>query len=355
VEKRGYRLKELAEMLGGELCGDGRIAIDGVATIEDAEAGDITFVASSHYTKFLDTTRASAVIAAPDVECPIPSIRMENPYVGFLTALAAFEEDMAQKYPRGVHETAIIDPSAGLGDNVAIGPFCYVGPNAQVGDNSTLVFGVYVGTATTIGDDCLIYANVTIREGCEVGSRVIMHPGAVVGSDGFGYVKESGAHRKIPQIGGVVIEDDVELGANTTVDRATVGATRIGRGTKIDNVVHVAHNSTIGKNTVMAAQTGMAGSVKIGDDVVIAGQVGIGDHVTIGDGVIVAGQSGVSANVKPGKTVSGQPARDHRLAKRIHACTTRLPELYKKVRELEKKLAELEKGTQDVQTTENDR
>jgi UDP-3-O-[3-hydroxymyristoyl] glucosamine N-acyltransferase len=226
-----------------------------------------------------------------------------------------------------------------------------VGKNARVGDNSTLVGGVFVGEATEIGSDCLIYPHVTIREGTVVGNRVILQPGVVLGADGFGYAKNGSTHHKVPQIGRVVIEDDVELGANTCVDRATTGETRVKRGTKVDNLVQLAHNVVLGENCVLAAQVGISGSTEVGNHVVMGGQAGVGGHIVLGDRATVAGQAGVTKDVKANTVVSGYPAREHTVARKLSAHTAMLPELFKRVKELERRLRELEEGRSDPSAT----
>ncbi|HXV13696.1 MAG TPA: UDP-3-O-(3-hydroxymyristoyl)glucosamine N-acyltransferase [Candidatus Krumholzibacteria bacterium] len=352
---RSYRLYELAELVGGTVDGDGQTVIRGVAGIREAEPGEITFIANPKYEEFLGVTRASAVITGRALAAPKPVIRIDNPYYAYLQVLNLFAADVAVRYPRGVHESAVVDPSASLGQNVAVGPLCHVGKNARVGDNTTLVSGVFVGEAVEIGTDCLIYPCVTIREGTVVGNRVILQPGVVLGADGFGYAKNGSTHHKVPQIGRVVIEDDVELGANTCVDRATTGDTRVRRGSKIDNLVQIAHNVVVGEDNVVAAQAGISGSSELGSHVVLGGQAGLAGHITVGDHSMVAAQAGVTKDVRPRTVVSGYPAREHTLAKRLWAHTALLPDLFKRVKELERRLRELEEGGRRGPPTANDR
>jgi UDP-3-O-[3-hydroxymyristoyl] glucosamine N-acyltransferase len=224
----------------------------------------------------------------------------------------------------------------------------------KLGAGTKILFGCYIGSGVTTGEDCLFYPNVTVRERCEIGARVIIHPGAVIGADGFGYIPDGDRHIKVPQVGRVVLEDDVEIGANTTVDRATTDVTRVCAGTKIDNLVQIAHNCIIGENSILAGQVGVSGSVKTGKNVVAAGQSGLVGHIEIGDRVIMGAQAGVTKSIPAGMTVSGYPAREHGLAKKIYAYTARLPELYDRVKELEQRLAELDE-TKDDEKSKNDR
>jgi len=353
--KRSYRLCELADIVGGEVVGDGDVEIRGVAGIREAAPGDITFVANPRYAEFLADTRASAVIGNGELLPVKPLIRISNPYYAYLQVLNLFAEDHAVRYARGVHETALVHPTVLLGADVAIGAFCTLSEGARVGDRSVILPGTFVGAGCIIGKDCLIYPNVTIREGTVIGDRVILQPGAVLGADGFGYAKNGSAHHKVPQIGRVVLEDDVEIGANSCVDRATTGETRIKRGTKIDNLVQIAHNVVLGEDSVLAAQVGISGSAELGNNVLVGGQAGIVGHITVGDHAIIAAQAGVTKSIDPGKMVSGYPARDHSLARRLYAHTAMLPALFERIRILERKIEELEKGGVHDPSAENDR
>ena len=355
MSQRTYTLRELSELVRGEAAGDGGISISGVAGIREAREGDITVVAEAKYEEFLASTRASAVIRARGVACGLPSIVSGNPFLAFVKVLDLFAVSTDADIGNGVHESALVDPAAILGENVRIGPFCRIGRGARIGSGTRILFGAFVGDRVVIGKDCLIYPNVTIREASEIGDRVILHPGAVIGADGFGYVWDGERQVKVPQIGRVVVEDDVEIGANTTIDRATTAVTRICRGTKIDNLVQIAHNCVVGRNSILAAQVGLSGSAELGERVTAAGQVGIAGHIKVGDGVIVGGQGGVTKSIPPGMTVSGYPAREHGLARRLLAYTSRLPELFERVKAAEAKIAELEKEVGDGETTENDR
>jgi UDP-3-O-[3-hydroxymyristoyl] glucosamine N-acyltransferase len=343
LSRNSYKLSEIADLVGGELKGNGDTIIRGVGGIKEAREGDITYLADPRYASFLASTRASAVIVPPDARCTIPSVRLQNPHLGFLKVMEAFGLDIQPRPAPGVDERAVVDASARIGDNASIGPYCGVGRNVVIGQGSAVMHGSYIGDDTVIGDECLIYPNVTIRERTRIGSRVIIHPGAVIGADGFGFAREGKVHRKIPQVGCVVIEDDVEIGANTTVDRATFGETRICSGVKIDNLVQIAHNVVVGKNSVFAAQSGIAGSTVLGENVTLAGQAGLVGHLEIGDRVVVAAQAGVSNSIKPDTVVSGYPAREHSLARRIYACMKQLPDLFRRVKALEKKVEEGER------------
>jgi UDP-3-O-[3-hydroxymyristoyl] glucosamine N-acyltransferase len=353
--ERCYKLCELAAILGGNVEGDGDTVIRGVAGIREAGPGDITFIANPRYEEFLPSTRASAVIGGGTLATSKPLIRISNPYYAYFQVLNIFAADQAVRYPRGVDRTAVVDPSARLGENVAVGPGCQISAHAAIGDDTTILCGSFIGEHASIGKGCLVYPNVTIREGCEIGDRVILQPGVVIGSDGFGYAKNGSTHHKVPQIGRVVIEDDVEIGANSCVDRATTGETRIRRGTKIDNLVQIAHNVVVGENCVIAAQVGISGSTELGDNVVLGGQAGLQGHIVLGNGVVVGGQSGVTKSIPAGTTVSGYPAREHSAARRLGALSAMLPDLFKRVKELELRIRELEKGGEHGTTTADDR
>jgi UDP-3-O-[3-hydroxymyristoyl] glucosamine N-acyltransferase len=341
--------------VGGEVVGDGDVEIRGVAGIREAVAGEITFVANPKYTEFLAQTHASAVIGDRNLSPVKPLIRTENPYYAYLQVLSLFAAATATQYERGVHKAAWVHPDAELGADVSIGAFCLVSAGVRVGDHTTILPGTFLGEGTVVGGDCLIYPNVTIREGTRIGDRVILHPGVVVGSDGFGYARNGASHHKVPQIGRVVIEDDVEIGANSCVDRATTGETRIRRGTKIDNLVQIAHNVVVGEDSVIAAQVGISGSTEIGCNAVIGGQAGLQGHITVGDRVTIGGQAGVTKSVGADKIVSGYPARDHTVAKRVAAYSGMLPTLFERVKLLEKRIRELEKGGVHDSSAENDR
>jgi UDP-3-O-[3-hydroxymyristoyl] glucosamine N-acyltransferase len=336
---------ELARKLGVAFEGDGSSRIKGIADIRVAALGDITFVANPRYASDAAQTKASAVIVAKDWTrpCPAPAlIRADDPDKVFTQVAGLFAPPPVIP-ALGIHPTAVIAKDVRLGADVSVGPHCVLEPGVKVGDRTILYAGCYLGHGVTIGSDTKLYPHVTVREYCEIGSRNIIHNGTVIGSDGFGYnVDKQGVRTKIPQIGIVVIGDDVEIGANTTVDRARFGKTRIGNGVKIDNLVQVAHNVVIGDHSVIVAQVGIAGSSEIGAHVTLAAQSGVGGHIVLGDRVIVGARGGVIKDVQAGSFVSGFPARLHEKEMRIHAQVERLPQLKERVAELEKRLQALE-------------
>lgn len=340
-------LKEIAQLIEGEVVGDSAVVITGVAGIKEARDGDITFLANPKYLPLLDKTKASAIITSREVEKTIkPIIRTENPSLAFAKIIASFAPNEVS-HPKGIHSTAILGKNVTLGSNVAIGPYAVIEDNVSVGNNAVIYSGSFIGQYTKIGSDSLIYPNVSIRERTIIGSRVIIHSGTVVGSDGFGFVAIKGLHQKIPQIGIVEIKDDVEIGANVTIDRARFDKTVIGRGTKIDNLVQIAHNVIIGENSIIVAQAGISGSTTVGNGVTIAGQAGLVGHITIGDGAVLAAQAGITKSVPPNTTVSGYPARPHDQAKRINAYIQNLPKLYETITGLKKRIQELEAKLKD--------
>jgi UDP-3-O-[3-hydroxymyristoyl] glucosamine N-acyltransferase len=346
------KLAELAHRLGCRLDGDGAIEITSVAGIERAGPADVTFLANPRYLPALQRTRASAVILderAPDAPCAM--LRTATPYVAFADALALFGPD--DRPAPGVHPDARLAEGVELGTGVSIGPFCWIGPGARIGARTVLHSHVAVGPGAVVGDDCLVHAHVSIRERVTIGHRVVLQNGVVIGSDGFGFAtRPDGVHQKVPQLGGVVIEDDVEVGANTTIDRPPVGETRIGAGTKIDNLVQVAHGVAVGRRVLLAAQVGIAGSTTIGDGVILAGQVGVAGHVTIGAGTRATAQTGIPSSVEPGSFVSGYPAIDNRDWLKASAVFRRLPEMKRMIGALERRLAELEAHLAERPTTD---
>lgn len=335
-------VKEIADFIKGEVVGDQNTVITGVAGIEDAVQGDITFISNPKYAAFLDKTGASAIITSREItSASKPLIRTENPSIAFVKAVA-FILPAETVHPKGIHPTAIIGKGVRLGKDVAIGPYAVIEDEASIGDNSILYAHVYVGRRTAVGSNTLIYANVSLRESITIGSRVIIHSGSVIGSDGFGYVTVEGLHQKIPQIGTVVVEDDVEIGSNVSIDRARFDKTLIGKGSKIDNLVHIAHNVEIGNNCLIVAQVGISGSTKIGNNAILAGQVGLVGHIKIGNNAVVMAQSGVNKSVADGVMVWGYPAKPVAIARRVNASVQNLPRLYESVSQLKKKIEELE-------------
>jgi len=331
-------LAEIADLLEGELEGDSSINILGVAKIEDAGGGEISFISNPKYAKYIDTTNASAVIVSKDFpETTKSIIRTQNAYLSFLKVLKIFHPPM-ETVAEGIHPSANIDKTTKMGANVRIGAYVVIDKNCRIGENVTIHPGVVIGPDVAIGNNTIIYANVVLREQVRIGNNVIIHSGTVIGSDGFGFAREGQQYHKIPQVGTVVIEDDVEIGANCTIDRATLGNTIIHKGVKLDNLIQVAHNVEIGENTVIAAQTGISGSTKIGKNVMIGGQVGFVGHIEIGDNTTIGAQSGVSKSLPPNSVYFGYPARPIMQAKREEAALRKLPDLLKKISELEAKL-----------------
>jgi len=337
------KLKEIAERLGCRLDGDGEIEIARLAGIEEARAGDLTFFANPQYAAELRATQASAVILGERAEAaPCAMLRAPNPYFAFARAMELFAPASAR--PRGVHRTADVAATATIDPTASIGAFVSVGEGARIGARTVLYPQVTLGDGAIVGDDCVVHARVSIRERVAIGHRVVIQDGAVIGSDGFGFAQRpDGTHHKIPQVGGVVVEDDVEIGANTTIDRPAVGETRLGAGSKIDNLVQIAHGVRIGRDVLLAAQVGIAGSSTLEDRVTLAGQVGVAGHLTIGNGVIATAQTGIPNSIDAGAFVSGYPAIDNRDWLKSSAVFRRLPELRKAVADLQKRLEALEK------------
>jgi len=325
-------LQELANLVGGEVVGDSTLKIEGVAKVEEVKKGEIAFAVSNKFLCKAIESEASAVIVPLEVkEFPKPVIRVKNPRLA-LAKILNFFHSPSQK-SSGIHPTALLGKGVRVGKDVTIGPYAVVGDEVKLGDEVSLSAGVYLGDKVVIGKKSFLYPGVTILNNVTIGERVIIHSGAVIGSDGFGFVKkDDGTYYKIPQVGKVLIDDNVEIGANVTIDRATMGATRIGSGSKIDNLVHIAHNVTIGKNTAIVALVGISGSSNIGDGAILAGQSGVTEHVNIGNNAIIAAKSGVTKDIKAGEFVSGFPARSHYKQKRIKAIIDHLPQLLERVR-----------------------
>jgi len=340
-------LAEIAEYVNGEVVGDKDLVVTGFSGIQDAKKGDVTFLANPKYIPLSKKTQASAIITARDVEIPGKAvIRTDNPSLAFADLISAMAGKSVHPF-KGVHASASVADDCTVGDNVSIGPFAIIENHAKIGDNTVIYGGCYVGHHTTIGSDCLIYPNITIREHVSLGDRVIIHSGTVIGSDGFGYVQVNGSHKKIPQIGSVVIEDDVEIGANVTVDRARFDRTVIGRGTKIDNLVQIAHNVVMGENCIIISQVGISGSAVIGNGVIMGGQVGVAGHITVGDESVAFSRCVLTKSIPPRSQVSGNPARPHDQAKRVFAHTQNLPKYVKMIKSLQLKIQELESKFKD--------
>lgn len=338
--RKKWTLGELARMVGGELEGDPLLCITGVSPIEGAGPGDITFAEDAKKASAAAGGTAGAVVVPRGVGLAgKPCIIVDNPRLAFARILAAFEPEHGVP-AEGIDPRSSVHPSATILGGARIGPNVTVEAGATIGENAVLYPGVYIGREAKVGAGTVIYPNAVVRERVVIGRNVIIHPGAVIGADGFGYVESGGAHHKIPQIGTVIIEDDVEIGANACVDRATMGATVIGRGTKVDNLVQIGHNVKVGENCIIVGLTGVGGSSEIGASSTLAGGVGVKDHVRIGPGSVVAARALVCTNLPPGAFVSGSPARPHREQLAIEAAMRKLPELLERVGSLE---AEIEK------------
>src|SRR5262245_30272061 len=340
-------LGELAQALGGTVVGDDSVVIRGVAGIREALPGDVTFLANARYEGYLGETRASAVICdrTPRI-APVPLLQVDHPYLAFQRAVRWFRPELYQPLP-GVHPTAIVSPAAHVGEGASVGPYCTVEAGARIGARTVLMSGCYVGVQATIGEGGLLYPNVTVREECAIGDRCILHPGVVIGSDGFGFAFDAGRSHKVPQVGNVIIGHDVEIGANTTVDRATTDSTRIGDGTKIDNLCQIGHNVVIGRHCIIVAQVGISGSTHLEDYVTIGGQAGIVGHVRLGKGSQVGAQSGVTKSVPADTTVFGTPASPLTFIKRLNAYLQRLPQLFDRTKRLESRVERLEEDQKE--------
>jgi UDP-3-O-[3-hydroxymyristoyl] glucosamine N-acyltransferase len=339
------KLAQLAERLQCRLEGDGSVDIRRVAGIEQAGAGDITFLANAKYHHRLQATAASAVIVGTKEQLPAAPtfavLRSDQPYLAFARALGLFTQPTPPA--RGIDALSAIAPDARLGADASVGPFVVIGAGAVIGARAVIYPGVVIGPGAHIGDDCVLHARVSIREHVTIGSRVVVLDGAVIGSDGFGFARRpDGTHEKIPQHAGVVIEDDVEIGANTTIDRPAVGETRVRAGTKIDNLVQIAHGVQVGYRALLAAQVGIAGSSVIEDEVMLGGQVGVTGHVTVGKGAMASAKTGITGNVEPGVLMSGYPALPNLEWRKSEVLVRHLPDMKKRIAGLEQRIAELE-------------
>lgn len=347
--------RDIAQLLEGEIVGDGAVQITGIAKIEEAGKGALSFIANPKYEKYLETTTASAVLVSASIDLkkysklPPAVIKLADPYSSFVIAIEKFIPRKKDIEP-GIHPAAVVHPSATIGKNASIGPFTVVGARTTIGENATIHPHVVIGRDVKIGSDCTLYSHVTIREECVIGNRVIIQPGAVIGADGFGFApRNDKTYKKIPQLGIVVIEDDVEIQANTCVDRATLGDTRIKRGTKLDNLIQIAHNVVVGEDTVIAGLTGIAGSTKIGNKNMIGGGVSINGHITTTEEVKIEGASAVTKSLdKPGQVYAGYPAKEAMKWRRAEGALRQLPELLLEIERLKVTIRELEEAVRKL-------
>ncbi len=334
-----FSVSQIAQIINGKPEGNSEISVTSFGKIEEATEGQLSFLANLKYEDYLYTTKASVVIINEDIQLKkkvnATLIRVPDAYTAFATLLSKYQE-MVSSQLTGVQQPVYISKSAMYGENVFIGAFAYLGDNVKIGNNTKIFPNSFIGNSTSIGDNCIIHPGVKIYHECVIGNHVVIHAGTVIGSDGFGFAPQSdGSFKKVPQIGNVVLEDYVEIGANTTIDRATIGSTIIKTGAKLDNLIQIAHNVEVGSSTVIAAQSGISGSTKLGKGVMIGGQVGIVGHLHVGDGAKINAQSGVSKSIEPGKVVTGSPAFDYTAALRSQAINRNLPELEKRIKELE--------------------
>ncbi len=340
-----YKLSEICKSIGTATPKAAeKIEISGIAPIKEAVRGHIAVITNPKYNRYLHSTGASAVVLSPGVKTPahLPTLEVKDPQQAFLELLEMFNHRSVSDIASGIHPQAAIDPSARLGEGVSVGPFTSIAAGVTIGKGSTIGSCCVISKNSQIGENCLIYPQVTIMDGCTIGDRVIIHAGVVIGADGFGFHPLDGHLHKIPQIGGVIIGNDVEIGSSTCIDRSTIGNTIIEDGAKLDNLIQVGHNSKIGSRTVLAAQVGISGSTTIGKGVKIGGQAGFADHIEVGDGAAIGGQAGVTKSVPKGEFVLGYPARNYKQEFRTKALINRLPEWVDKIKALEQKIIELE-------------
>lgn len=340
-----FTAQQIASVLGGTVEGNPEAKVNNFSKIEEGKPGTLTFLANPKYEHFIYNTEASIVLVNNDFipAEPIKAtlVKVENAYSALAILLNMVEKTKEKK--AGVSSTAFIAPSATVGDDCYIGNFAYIGENVKLGKNCRIYPNAFVGDNVTVGDNCILYPHVTIYEGCIVGNNCILHAGCVIGSDGFGFAPEGESYKKIPQLGNVIIEDDVEIGANTTIDRAVMNSTLIHRGVKLDNLVQIAHNVEVGENTVMAAQVGIAGSVKIGNHCMFGGQVGLSGHIHVTDNVIFGAQCGVISSVEEPMTLLGAPAINAKAFMRSSAIFSRLPEIYRTMGQMQREIEQLKK------------
>ena len=341
-----FTARQIADLINGTIEGNADVAVSSFGKIEDAGAGQLAFLANPKYEDFIYSTNATIIIVNTtfqlEKEISATLIRVPDAYSSFAVLLTAYSE-MAKANLTGIEQPSVVDSTVTMGDNIYIGAFTYIGHNAVIGNNVKLYPQVYLGNNVTIGDDSILFPGVKIHHDCVIGSKVVIHAGSVIGGDGFGFAPQTdGSFKKVPQIGNVVIEDNVEIGANTTIDRATIGSTIIKSGAKLDNLIQIAHNVEVGNNTVIAAQSGVSGSARIGKNVMIGGQAGIVGHIQIADGSKINAQSGVGKSIKtPNTAVTGSPAYDYGQALRSQILSRNLPELEKRVKELEQMIQRL--------------
>src|SRR5688572_3226660 len=343
-------LSQIHDLVGGTLHGNGASVLSSLASLDDATPQALAFISNDKAAKVPGGIRAGGLLVHRHLsEIDVPQIVVPNPLLAFAQVAQTFF--IRPSAPRGIAADVSKGTGVAIGDDPSIWPFVTLGDRVTIGARVTLYPGVFVGADCTVGDDSVLYPNVVVREGCSIGARVIIHSGTVIGADGFGYVQHQGRHHKIPQLGGVIIEDDVEVGANVTIDRATLGSTVIKQGTKIDNLVQIAHNVTIGEHAIVVAQVGIAGSTTIGHHVMIGGQAGLADHLRIGDQVMIAARAGVNRSLEPNQIVSGAPVMPHEVWVKAQAVIPRLPELRQAIRALEERMKQLEASSAAPQTS----
>lgn len=339
-----FKAKDIAALLKGIVEGDGEVTVNNVSKIEEGKPHTLAFLANPKYEQYLYTTQASIVLVNKDfvpsqpVSCTL--IKVESAYDAIASLLQIYES--MRPRPTGIEQPSFIDSSATIGENIYVGAFAYIGKNVKIGKNVSIHPQAYIGNGVTIGDNCTIYSGVKIYHDCHIGANCTIHASTVIGADGFGFAPTSdGSYKKVPQIGNVVIEDNVEIGANSCIDRATMGSTRISKGVKLDNLIQIAHNVVVGENTVIAAQSGVAGSSKIGKNCVLGGQVGLAGHITMGNNVQVAAQSGISSNTKDDIILRGSPAFDFAKYQKCLAVFRKLPDMYSTLNQMEKDIKSL--------------
>jgi UDP-3-O-[3-hydroxymyristoyl] glucosamine N-acyltransferase len=338
-----FSAKQIAEVLHGEIIGDPTVQVNDFSKIEEGKSGTLTFLSNPKYEHFIYETQASVVLVNNDFTPSKPVnatlIKVFNAYASLAILLNMVNSAKPQK--TGIEEPSFVSPTAQTGNNIYIGAFAYIGQGANIGDNVKIYPQAYIGDNVEIGEGTTIYPGVKIYEGCKIGKNCIIHAGAVIGADGFGFAPENGEFKKIPQLGIVLIEDDVEIGANTTIDRAVMNETRIGKGVKLDNLIQIAHNVQIGENTVMASQVGISGSTKVGKSCMLGGQVGLGGHITIGDNTNIGAQSGIISNIESGVNIIGSPAIPVKNFFRSSAVFAKLPDIYRQINQLQKEIDQM--------------